>query len=408
MPFNLNATREFTILVSSAVVLGMLSWLQAVLVPIALAILVTFMLSPVVSLLQGNHVPRALAVILVVGTAFSLVGAVGWLVGRQMTSLVDTFPLYETNLNAAFRPVEGGLVDKLQHIGSRVTGQLNKQSATNPPPPQSQNRAPLPVKIIDNGSPFDLPILRSALGPVVEPLARIGLSIILVFFMLMRREDLRDRVISIMGRGRLTLTTKALDEAGHRISRYLLMQLIVNGTFGFAVAVGLFGIGIPYALLWGLLSAVLRYIPYLGPWLAATLPLALSLLVAEGWTAPALVLALFLSLELICNMLLEPWLYGRGIGVSETATLIMIAFWAWLWGPIGLVLATPLTVCLVVLAKYVPFLNVLDTLLGNQPALEPQIMFYQRLLARDYDEAAEIAEGQFEDASLVTTYGGAQ
>jgi predicted PurR-regulated permease PerM/CheY-like chemotaxis protein len=407
MPVTSNMTRTFMILVSSAVVLGLLSWLQAVLVPIALAILLTFMLSPVVSLMQERRIPRALAVLIVVGVAFSLIVGVGWALGRQVTSLVDNFPQYEKNLNAklaAFHPIEGGFVDKLQRITGRVTRQLERQTASRTPAPQSGSGAPLPVKIVENGSPFEFSVLWSALGPVVNPIATIGLAIVLLIFMLMRREDLRDRVISVLGRGHLTLTTKALDEAGERISRYLLMQLIVNGSYGVALAGGLFAIGVPYALLWGFFAAVFRYIPYLGPWLAAILPLGLSLLVSPGWSAPLMVLGLFIALELVSNMLIEPWLYGRGIGLSETATLIMIAFWTWLWGPIGLVLATPLAVCLVVLGKYVPFLNVLDTLMGDKPALEPHVVFYQRLLARDHDEAAEIAETQLENASLVNTY----
>lgn len=394
------------ILTSSAVVLWMLFWLQAVLVPVALAILLTFMLSPLVSLLQSVRLPRALAVMMVVSVAFSLIIAMGWLLSRQVTSFVDTFPQYEKNINAklaAFQPVTGGFVDKVQRIVARISRQLDNQAASREPQGQ-RGRAPLPVKIVEDGNPFEFPALWSALGPVLEPIAMTGLAIVLVIFMLLHREDLRDRVISIVGRGRLTLTTKALDEAGDRISRYLLMQLIVNGTYGIAVAAGLFAIGIPYALLWGFLAAVLRYIPYLGAWLAAILPFGLSLIVSESWSMPLMVLGLFLTFELISNMLIEPWLYGRGIGVSGTATLIMIAFWTWLWGPIGLVLATPLTVCILVLGKYVPFLNVLDTLLGDQPALEPHIVFYQRLLARDHDEAAEIAETHLENASLVRTY----
>jgi hypothetical protein len=224
--------------------------------------------------------------------------------------------------------------------------------------------------------------------------------------MLIGREDLRDRVISLVGRGRLTVTTKALDEAGERISRYLLMQLAINGSYGAAVAIGLYFIGLPYALTWGFFAAVFRYLPYVGAWLAALLPIGLSLLVAESWSTPLLIVGLFLALELVSNMIIEPYLYGRRVGVSETATLIMVAFWTWLWGPIGLVLATPLTVCLVLLGKYVPFLKFFDTLLGDQPALEPHVGYYQRLLARDQDEASEIAGNQLKTSSLAQTYDG--
>jgi hypothetical protein len=190
----------------------------------------------------------------------------------------------------------------------------------------------------------------------------------------------------------VTITTKALDEAGQRISRYLLMQAIINCSFGLAMCLGLLLIGVPYAILWGLLGALLRYIPYLGVWVAALLPLAMSLLVSDTWLPPLLVILLFVVLEFFINMVLEPLLYGRGIGVSGAATLVMIAFWTWLWGPMGLVLATPLTVCLAVLGRYVPFLKFVDTLLSDQPALDPHIGYYQRLIAKDQDEATDIAE----------------
>ncbi|HZH06171.1 MAG TPA: AI-2E family transporter, partial [Lautropia sp.] len=213
-----------------------------------------------------------------------------------------------------------------------------------------------------------------------------------------------DRVLSLVGHGRLTVTTKALDEAAERISRYLLMQLIVNGSYGAAVGAGLYTIGVPYAALWGFFAAVLRYIPYLGPWLAALFPLALSVLVSDSWSAPLMVLGLFLVLELLSNMLIEPWLYGRGVGVSETATLVMIAFWTWLWGPIGLLLATPLTVCLAVVGKHVPALGFLSTLLGDRPALSPATGFYQRLIAGDEDEASDIAAAHLDEHSLIATF----
>jgi hypothetical protein len=215
---------------------------------------------------------------------------------------------------------------------------------------------------------------------------------------------MRDRIISLLGRGRLTLTTKALDEAGQRIGRYLLVQLMINSGFGAAVSLGLFLIGVPYALLWGFFAAILRYIPYVGPWLAALLPLALSLLVTSGWVTPVLVVSLFAVLELSTNLFLEPWLFGRNLGVSDAAAIIAVAFWTWLWGPIGLVLAFPLTVCLVVLGRYVPPLKFLDTLLGDRPALEPHVGFYQRLLARDQDEAADIAEDRLAQSSLEAAY----
>jgi hypothetical protein len=210
--------------------------------------------------------------------------------------------------------------------------------------------------------------------------------------MLIQREDLRNRLIRLVGYGRLTTTTRALEEASQRISRYLLMQSIINVSFGIAVGIALYLIGLPYALLWGFLAAMLRFIPYVGPWAATIMPSALSLIVFEGWMWPALVVAVFLVLELINNMILEPLLYGESAGVSEVALLIAIAFWTWLWGPIGLILATPLTVCVVVLSKYVPQLEFISVLMSDEPVMKSDVSYYQRLLAGDQDEAEEIVE----------------
>jgi hypothetical protein len=215
---------------------------------------------------------------------------------------------------------------------------------------------------------------------------------VLVIFMLIQRENLRNRLIRLIGYGRLTITTKALEEAGQRISRYLLMQSIINASFGLAVSIALYLIGLPYALLWGFLAAVLRFIPYVGPVAAAILPSALGMAVFRGWTWPILVIAVIVVLELINNMILEPLLYGESAGVSEVGLLIAVAFWTWLWGPIGLVLATPLTVCVVVISKYVPQLDFIGVLMSDEPVMKSNISYYQRLLAMDQDEAAEIVE----------------
>jgi hypothetical protein len=225
-----------------------------------------------------------------------------------------------------------------------------------------------------------------------ERLASAGLAIVLVIFMLMQREDLRNRLIRLVGYGRLPTTTRALEEASQRISRYLLMQSIINISFGVAVAIALWLIGLPYALLWGFLAAMLRFIPYVGPWAATIMPSALSLIVFPGWMWTALVIAVFLVLELINNMILEPMLYGESAGVSEVALLVAIAFWTWLWGPIGLILATPLTVCVVVLSKHVPHLEFISILMSDEPVMQSGVSYYQRLLAGDEDEAEEIVE----------------
>jgi hypothetical protein len=215
---------------------------------------------------------------------------------------------------------------------------------------------------------------------------------VLMIFMLLERRELRDRVILLIGYRRMTATTKALDEAGARISRYLLTQSIINGSFGVGVGLGLFLIGVPYAVIWGSLAAALRFIPYVGAFVAVLLPLALSLAVFPGWLQPGLVVGLFLVLELVTSVVMEPWLFGQSAGVSQVALLIAVIFWTWLWGPIGLLLATPLTVCLIVLGKHLPALGFIVVLMGDRPVIEAKARYYQRLLARDQDEAADIVE----------------
>lgn len=402
-------SRALPMLVGLAIVLGFLYWARVVLIPVALAILLTFLLAPAVTLLQRAGIGRALAVVLVTLVALAAGVGVTWSVTRQITSLVDTYPRYEPNINAKIATLRArgreGLVDKVQLVAQRIANQLDQAPVVDAPRPDGGER-PQPVKIVEEEGPFGLSDIWSVAGPMLEPLANAGLVLVLMIFMLINREDLRDRVIALVGQVQLAETTRAFDDAGERISRYLLMQLLVNTGFGLAVMLGLFLIGVPYAPLWGFFAALLRYIPYLGPWLAALLPIALSLLISRDWSTALMVVALFGVLELMTNMAVEPVMYGRGIGVSQAALLVSVAFWTWFWGPVGLVLASPLTVCLVVLGKHVPHLRFLETMLGDRPALEPPIRYYQRLLARDQDEAAELAEEQATRLSLAEVYDG--
>src|SRR6185503_7701580 len=242
------------------------------------------------------------------------------------------------------------------------------------------------------------------IGPLLEPLAPAGLVIVLVIFMLLERQELRNRVLGVFGTGTLAVTTRALDEAATRVSRYLLMQSLVNVLFGLGVGVGLVAIGVPYALLWAVLAAALRFIPYVGPWVGAGTPLLVSLAALPGWQPAFLVLALFVVLELFTNLVLEVYLYADAAGVSQVALLIAVAFWTWLWGGLGLLMATPLTVCLVVLGKHVPGLEPIATLMADVPALDPHFSCYQRLLARDYGEAASLVEDHCQSQPAETVY----
>jgi len=367
-----------------ALIVAGLYWLQGVLIPLALAVLLTFLLSPVVGTLQRRGLGRVPAVLVTVLLAFSVLGGVGWALTHQLVTLADELPQYTLNIHHRIADLrgasKGGSVEKIQKTVADVVGEIQKTDT-----PDVTRQKPIAVVV-------EPPSILARLPTLLQALASTGVVTVLVIFMLLERRELRDRVILLIGYRRMTATTRALDEAGARISRYLFTQTIINGSFGVAVGLGLFLIGIPYAVIWGALAAVLRFIPYVGAFGAALLPFALSLAVFPGWLQPALVVGLYLVLELVTSMVMEPWLYGQSAGVSQVALLIAITFWAWLWGPVGLLLATPLTVCLVVLGKHLPALEFIIVLMGDRPVIEAKARYYQRLLARDQDEAADIVE----------------
>jgi predicted PurR-regulated permease PerM len=384
-------TLPFLIAVATFVlIIASLYWAQAVLIPVALAILLTFLLSPLAGALERMALGRLPSVILVVVLTFSLLGGIGWIVTLQFGSLANELPKYTGNIRQKIADVrgagKGGALEKVQKTVTEVTSEIHK--GDEPTKAKDQRRSVI-VQPVESFVFWPVP---SAVGSMVERFASAGLVIVLVIFMLIQREDWRNRLIRLVGYGRLTFTTRALEEAGQRISRYLLMQTIINSTFGLAVGVTLYVIGMPYAALWGFFAAVLRFIPYVGPFAAAIMPSALSLAAFEGWLWPILVVGIFVALELGCNLVLEPLLYAESAGVSEVGLLVAVAFWTWLWGPIGLVLATPLTVCVVVFGKYLPRMDFIGVLMSDQPAMEANISYYQRLLAMDQAEAAEIVE----------------
>jgi predicted PurR-regulated permease PerM len=280
-------------------------------------------------------------------------------VAIQISSLADELPAYRENIREKIADIRGagqrGSLQKVQEAVKDIQQEITKSAEPSRPP------AGAPVTVVQADGATDLWSFPTTLGPVVDALATAGLVIILVVFMLLERADLRNRFIRLAGFRRLTVTTKAFDEAASRISRYLLRQTIINGTLGLGIGVGLFFIGVPHALVWGFLAAVLRFIPYVGVWIAALPPVVLSLAMFPGWARPLLVIALVIVIELVTSMLLEPLLYAGAAGVSEVGLLVAIAFWTWLWGALGLLMATPLTVCLVVVAKYVPGMRFLIT-----------------------------------------------
>lgn len=376
----------------SVLVVAVLYWGQAVLVPVALASLFAFLLAPAANALQ-RWMGRVAAVLVIVAVASAAFGLAGWALFHQASSMVDELPQYRLNIRHKVADVRwighGGTVEKLQQTMNAI-----KEEVTGPDP--SPGSASKPV-VVSSEQVNDLWGLRAWIGPILSPLATAGLVVVLVIFMLIERQQLRDRVLVLFGSGTLAVTTKALDEAARRVSRYLFTQSLVNVIFGLGVAGGLTLIGVPYALLWGVLASALRFIPYVGPWIGAGTPLLVALAALPGWTPGLLVLGLFLVLELFTNLVLETYLYAEAAGVSQVALLVAVAFWAWLWGALGLLLATPLTVCLVVLGKHLPGLEALATVLADEPALHPAVSCYQRLLARDYGDAATLVEEHVRD-----------
>ena len=374
----LRGVRPVVLLAGVLMTVGALYLGRGFLLPVVVAGLLTFVLNPMVRFFE-RQLPRAVAVLLVVVLTFSVLGALSWALAVQAASLGGQIPVYRDNLKRKIAEVRGAsrgtVIEKVQSATKEVVEELQKED-----PPSKAAQKPVPVVVKPQASTFWQPGVMEALGNV-------GLVLVLVIFMLLERLQLRDRLIRVIGFGRIATTTKAMDEAAQRITHYLTMQTLINGTFGVGVALGALAIGLPYAFLWGSLAAVLRFIPYVGPWAAAVVVVLAGLAVFDGWLQPLLIAAMFVALELFTNLFLETYLYSQSAGVSQVALLLAVAFWTWIWGPIGLALATPLTVCLVVLAKYVPDLEVVAVLMSDEPVMAPDRSYYQRLIARDENEA---------------------
>lgn len=382
---------------------------QEIFVPLALSLLLTFTLAPIVSFLRKRSVPKIAAVIMAVVSAFVAIALFSFVVASQVANLADNIPTYQRNIVAkvqAFSQAGSGnsMLEHLSKVVERVGAELQTRAVESQDNSltEATRREPMPVEIVTRSNPVET--LGNFILPLVSPFATAGLVIVLVIFMLLEREDLRDRFIRLVGLGDLHRTTAALQDAGKRVGKYLLMQLVVNALYALPITIGLWVLGIPNAILWGLLTLVLRFVPYIGPVIGMILPLFLALAISPGWSLVAWVAALFIVTELISNNVVEPWLYGSHTGLSPLAIIISAIFWSWLWGPLGLVLSTPLTVCLVVLGRYVPQFSFLDVLLGNEPVLQPQEKLYQRLLAGDPNEATDNAEDFLEEEYLVDFY----
>ncbi len=409
-----NASRETSRLLAvvvTVVVIAALYLAKIVLLPLALAMLFTFLLAPVVTLLERIRLPRVLAILLVILAFGTGLGTVGWVVGKQLIDVAGHLPDYRANITEKMKTFHRTRNTSLTRAQHEVQN-LGQQLGVSHPVPDGNERhrrgekelgsSPLrPLYVAEDGkagTPLD------SLPKVFEPLAFLLLVTVFTFFMLLQREDLRNRLIRLTGRGRLNLMTQAMNEAGNRVSRYFQLQLLVNICYGLIIFAALHLIGLPHAMLWGALAGLLRFIPYIGAPIAALLPTLLSMAVFNGWHHTLEVMALFFCMEVITANFLEPHLYGKHTGLSSLAILVAAVFWTLIWGPIGLVLSVPLTVCLVVVGAHVPSLEFLKVLLGDQPVMRPEAHYYQRLLASDEREAGDVLETYLKDKSLEDLY----
>jgi predicted PurR-regulated permease PerM len=389
---------------------------REILIPLAFALTLTLILSPPVNWLAKLRIRRVPAVLIVMLVSVGLTGALAWTMGSQLIDVANELPNYRENVTdrmAAMRtPAKGALgraAASVQELGKELSTTETPAGAPAPPGsavsrgPSTRSNTPLPVEVVEpprNGIQY----IRDLTRGFIAPASVTGIVLIFTVFMLLKKEDLRNRLLRLVGLGQLNVMTQALDDATQRVSRYILMQLLVNAGFGLLVGLGLYVIGVPYAVLWGTVSGLLRLIPYVGTLVAGTLPLVLALAVFHTWGPPLLVLGLFVGLELITGNVVEPWLYGAHTGISSLAILVAAIFWTVLWGPAGLILSTPLTVCLLVLGRYVPQLSFLHILLGDEPVLEPQARLYQRLLAMDQAEAQSVLDLFLKDKPLIELY----
>ncbi len=399
---------QVTVLLVTALYFG-----QPVLMPLATAVLLTFLLRPAVVSLERRRLPRAAAVILVLCSILAMLGSVGWVVSRQFHDLALHLDDYRGHLRTKIESIRGSdssAVKNVREVIDEVSEALESESRTLESRAKASGADTLSVKeqaaaaavaaTADTQEPATPQLVKVVPEPVsptgtlrlvweslATPLTTTFLVVVLVIFMLMDFEDLRNRVLRLAGQTKLTLTTKTLDDVSKRISRYLLMNATVNGGFGLAIFVGLYTIGVAYSALWGFLAAVLRFVPYVGPMASAALSISMAMIQFPDWTHPALVLALYVVVELFTNNFVEPLTYGKSAGVSTVALLVSATFWTWLWGPMGLVLSVPLTVVFAVIGSNIPQFEALAILLGDSPVLEPSAVFYQRLLAGDTVEA---------------------
>jgi predicted PurR-regulated permease PerM/methylmalonyl-CoA mutase cobalamin-binding subunit len=389
---------RFILLATVVLIVTCLHLAQEVLIPVALAILLSFLLAPLVHRLERLKLPRVVAVVAAVMLALSVVAGIGYVVYAQMGFLASHKAEYESVLERKVQSFESSrLLTFLHTTGAEVT---QVKEALQRAQPKAATTQPTPVEVVnqpnsgESSSPMDW--IATIGSKLLGPVGTAFIVTVFTIFMLMQREDLRDRVIRLAGRDRMTLTTEALDDAASRVSRYLLLQTVVNSCVGLTIGVLLWLVGIilhhpfPSPALWGLLAALLRFVPYIGIWISAIGPVVLSIAVFPAARGTILTAGVYCLTEGVTANAIEPLLFGSSTGIATLAVLVAAIFWTWLWGPVGLLLSTPLTVCLVVMGKYIPQLEFLNVLLADEPALSPPDRVYQRLLAEDVSEAAQL------------------
>ncbi|PIK71148.1 hypothetical protein CS379_20885 [Methylobacterium frigidaeris] len=403
-------------LVIAAVIVAALYFGREILIPIAIAVLLSFVIGPLVALLRKARLGRIPSVGVAVLLLLAVVAGLGGLIGMQVADLSTGLPRYQRTIAQKAENLKAGPLGDLAGYLRSINHQIQQAGAPEQkpeekpapgkpaPPPTVQNPdKPVLVEMRDR-EPSPVELAEKVLAPVVSPLATLGIVFVVLIFILVQREDLRDRMIRLVGSSDLHRTTVAMDDAARRLSRFFLVQLALNAGFGLVIGIGLWLIGVPNPILWGIFTALMRFVPYIGAFLSALLPLMLAAAVDPGWNMVLATAALFIVLEPLVGQFIEPLVYGHSTGLSPFAVLVSALFWTWLWGPVGLLLSTPLTVCLVVLGRHVDKLEFLDVLFGDRPALTPVENFYQRMLADDPDEAQELAEAILAQCSLSSYY----
>jgi predicted PurR-regulated permease PerM len=397
-------------LLIGAIIIAGLYFGREVLLPLALAILLSFVLTPPLLVLRRIRLPRAIAVAVVVGAAFAIVFALGGLISREVTQLAADLPTYRSTLSEKITSVRENTARSptLERAGE-VLSELQKELATreadapaNPTvgaPAQSPDDRPLQVEIREH-EPTGFELFQQIAGTLLPPLATAGIVLLFVVFILLQREDLRDRLIRLFGASDLQRATTTLNDAATRLSRYFLSMTVINFCFGALITLALWMIGVPSPIVWGVLAGLMRFVPFVGPYIAAAFPILLAAAIDPGWSTVLIVAVLFLVTEVTMGQVVEPLVFGHGTGISPLAVIVSTVFWTWLWGPLGLLLAMPITVCLAVLGRHVEGLQFFEVLLSDKPALTPEESFYQRVLANDAAEATYETELCLKDQSL--------